>query len=109
MQAQGETFDRLGMFRIAADKIERKPELLNRSRETLERWLAKGITPRHRLQAWVERIDRALANPEDLQDLLARIREDSEDAEFDREFTPFGCLLTTAERRVLIAQCAYSH
>ncbi len=109
MEARGQVFDRLAMFRIAADKIERDPELLLRSRETLERWLAKGITPRRRLQAWIDRIDEALATPEGLQDLLSRLREDSEDAEFDREFTPFGCLLTKAERRELSRQCAYSH
>jgi hypothetical protein len=109
MQERGETFDRLAMFRIAADKIERDPELLRQSKATLERWLAKGITPRRRLQAWVDRIDHALTNPQDLLELLSRLREDSEDAEFDREFSPFGCLLTTAERRVLIERCAYSH
>jgi hypothetical protein len=109
MQERGETFDRLGMFRIAADKIEREPELLERSRETLVRWLGNGITPRHRLQAWIDRIDRALADPKDMQELLSRLREDSEDAEFDREFSPFGCLLTKAEQRVLIERCAYSH
>lgn len=109
MQARAETFDRLAMFRLAADKIEREPALLERSRETLERWLEKGVTPRRRLEVWIERIDRALVDPKDLEELLARLREDSEDAKFDREFSPFGCLLTKAERRVLIDQCAYSH
>jgi hypothetical protein len=109
MEARAEVFDRLAVFRLVADKIERDPALLERSRETLVRWLANGVAPRHRLQAWIDRIDRALAEPESLEKLLARLREDSEDAELDRDFSPFGCLLTKEERRAFIQQCAYSH
>lgn len=109
MEARVETFDRLAVFRLAADKIERDSALLEHARETLLRWLANGVTPRRRLQAWIDRIDRAIADPKGLEELLARLREDSEDAEFDRDFSPFGCLLTKAERRTHIRQCAYSH
>ncbi len=109
MEERAEVFDRLAVFRLAADKIERDPALLERSRETLLRWLANGVGPRHRLQSWIDRIDRALVEPKCLAELLARLREDSEEAELDRDFSPFGCLLTKAERRAFIQQCAYSH
>jgi hypothetical protein len=109
MQARGETFDRREVFRLAADKIERDPGLLERSRATLARWLANGVAPRRRLEAWIERIDRARIDPGAMEDLLGRLREDGEDAELDREFSPFGCLLTKAERRALSQRCAYSH
>jgi hypothetical protein len=109
MTAGPETFDRMATFRLAADKIERDPELLERSRETLVRWLEQGVTPRKRLQGWIDRIDRARRDPRDFEDLLRRLREEGEDAEFDREFSPFACLLSKAERRALIEKCAYSH
>jgi len=41
--------------------------------------------------------------------LLILLREDSDRAEFEREFAPFAGVLTAQERRPFILECSYTH
>jgi len=97
------------MFRAIADKIERDPAHLQTGLDNLDRWIASGIDQRPKLEEWRGRILAAQRSTEALGDLLALLREDGERAEYEREFSPFAGVLTTAERRPFILECSYSH
>ena len=43
-------FDKLGMFRLIADKIERDPSLLRVGLDNIARWISGGIDQQHRLR-----------------------------------------------------------
>ena len=101
--------DRLGMSRLIADKIERDPALLDIGLANLARWIANGIDQQHKLAEWRERIDKAQQSPEGLAEVLTLLREDSERAEYVREFARFAGVLTTMDRRPFILQCSYAH
>lgn len=102
-------FDKLGMFRLIADKIERDPSLLQVGLDNMARWIANGADQQHRLRQWEAMIFAARESTEGLQALLAALREDSEKAEHLREFSPFDGILTAAERRPFILECAFTH
>lgn len=102
-------FDTLGMFRLIADKIEREPVLLQVGLDNIARWIAKGIDQQHRLRQWEGMIRAAQASADGMSVLLAALREDSEQADHMREFSPFDGVLTTLERRPFILQCAFQH
>ena len=102
-------FDKLGMFRLIADKIERDPSLLRVGLDNIARWISGGIDQQHRLRQWEEMIRAAQASDERMQVLLAALREDSERADHLRDFSPFAGILTTVERRAFYQECAFSH
>ena len=104
-----ERFDKLGMFRLIADKIERDPAHLQVGLDNIARWVDGGIDQQHRLRQWEEMIRAAQSSPAGMADLLAALREDSERAEHLREFSPFAGVLTTLERRPFYLECAFSH
>jgi hypothetical protein len=100
---------RLKMYHLIADKLERQPELLDVSLENIARWIANGSTQQERLREWERLILRAKETPEGMADLQRALRENSERAEYFRNFAPFAGVLTTAERRPLILECSFSH
>lgn len=102
-------FDRLGMFRLIADKIGRNPALLKIGLENIDRWIANGSTQQYRLEEWRQRIHSAQLSESGLDELLEILREDSEAAELLRDFSPFDGILTTAERLPLLLECSYVH
>ncbi|MEI6070440.1 MAG: hypothetical protein WCS31_01495 [Verrucomicrobiae bacterium] len=102
-------FDKIGMFRLIADKIERDPALLQIALGNIARWIAKGADQQHRLRQWEGMIRQAQASKSGMEVLLAALREDSEQAAQLREFAPFDGVLTTMERRPYILQCAFQH
>ena len=104
-----ERFDKHGMFRLIADKIEREPSLLQVGLDNIARWVANGADQQHRLRQWEEMIRAAQSSPEGMAALLAALREDSERAEHLRDFSPFDGVLTTMERRPFILRCAFTH
>jgi len=104
-----ERFDKHGMFRLIADKIEREPSLMQVGLDNIARWIANGADQQHRLRQWEEMIRAAQSSPEGMAALLAALREDSERAEHLRDFSPFDGVLTTMERRPFILRCAFTH
>ncbi|HEY5793159.1 MAG TPA: hypothetical protein VIS74_07660 [Chthoniobacterales bacterium] len=102
-------FDRMGMYRLIAQKIRRNPELLDIALANIERWLAKGQDQPHRLREWRDRIREAQADEAGLRALLELLQEDSERADYLRGFAPFAGILSTQERRPFIRECAYVH
>lgn len=104
-----QTFDRAGLFQLTADKIEHDPALLQTALQTVDRWLKLGSRGRRRLLEWRGLIVSAQESPEGLCALTALLRDDSSEAEHRKEFSPFAGILTTAERRPFIEQCAFTH
>jgi hypothetical protein len=104
-----QTWDRLGYFRKVADRLEEEPALIGRALETADRWLDKGVQPRARIVAWRDLLARSRDDLQARAELLQALREDSEDAEFHREFAPVPGILSKAERREFSRECAYSH
>jgi hypothetical protein len=102
-------FDKLGMFRLIADKIERDPGLLQTGLDNIARWISNGADQQHRLRQWEEMILAARASKAGMDALLTALRQDSERAAHLREFAPFDGVLTTAERRPFVLQCAFVH
>lgn len=102
-------FNKLGMFRLIADKIEQDPALLQVGLDNIARWIANGADQQHRLLQWEAMILAARDSAAGMQLLLAALREDSEKAEHLREFSPFAGILTAKERRPFILECAFTH
>ncbi len=97
------------MSRLIADKIEHDPVLLEIGLENIVRWIANSIDQQHKLMEWRDRILAARKSPEGLLEILALLREDSERAEYEREFAPFAGVLTAMERRPFYLKCSYTH
>lgn len=109
LRAMLESLNKAGMFQLTADKIERDPALLETVLENIDRWLKAGSTGRRQLLEWRGLIVSAQRSPEGLQVLIALLRDDSPEAGYRKEFSPFAGILTTAERRPFIEQCAFTH
>jgi hypothetical protein len=92
---------------LVADKLERDPSLLRIPLENIDRWIARGHTAPHRLEQWRQIILRAQQSAEGLQELLALLRDRSEETQRLRGFAPFAGVLTTQERRQASTECAY--
>jgi hypothetical protein len=100
---------RLKMYRLIADKLERQPELLDVGLENVARWIANGSTQQDKLREWERLILLAKESPEGMADLQRALREDTERAEFFRNFAPFAGVLDTKERRLISEICPYGH
>ena len=100
---------RLKMFHLIADKIERNPAWLQTGLDNIARWIANGSTQQDKLREWERMILAARDSEEGMEVLLKALREDSERAEFFRNFAPFAGVLTNTERRPLILECSFSH
>jgi hypothetical protein len=100
------------LHELTADKLERadpaaREALLRIPLENIDRWLANGHTSPQRLEEWRRIIERARQSPEGFQGLLALLRDRAEATERLREFAPFAGVLTAAERRRAVPECAY--
>ena len=102
-------FDKLGMFRLIADKIARDPALLQIGLDNIERWIANGADQQHRLRQWEGMIRQAQASKPGMDLLLSALREDSEQAAHFREFAPFAGVLSHSEMIEILKPCAYAH
>jgi hypothetical protein len=100
---------RLKMFHLIADKIEREPQWLQTGLDNIARWIANGSTQQDKLREWERMILAARESGEGMEVLLKALREDSERAEFFRNFAPFAGVLNTEERRIVSEICPYSH
>jgi hypothetical protein len=100
---------RFKMYQLIADKLERQPELLDVGLENVARWIANGSTQQDKLREWERLILRAKKSPEGMADLQRALREDTERAEFFRNFAPFAGVLDTKERRLISEICPYGH
>lgn len=104
-----ERLNRLGMSRLIADKIERDPQLLEIGLANIARWIAKGSDQPHKLEEWRQRILAAQKSEKGMSALVGLLREDSERAEFERNFAPFAGVLTSKEVNSFFDECAYAH
>jgi hypothetical protein len=100
---------RLKMYQLIADKLQRQPGLLDMGLENIARWIANGSTQQDKLREWERLILRAKETPEGMVDLQGALREDSERAEFFRNFAPFAGVLNPAEHRIVDEICAFAH
>ena len=97
-------------FLAMADKIERDPTLLAIPLDNLARWLAhpEPLAP-HRLKQWREIILAAQTSPEAMTALLRLLRDNSEEAQHLKSYSPFAGVLTSEERRTATGPCVYAH
>jgi hypothetical protein len=100
------------LHELVADKLDQadpvsRAALLRIPLENIDRWLANGHTAPHRLEQWRQLLLRAQASPEGFLELLRVLRDDSEPAQRLRDFAPFAGVLTLAERRQAVSECAY--
>ena len=102
-------FDKLGMFRLIADKIARDPALLQTGLDNIARWTANGADQQHRLRQWERMIRAAQTSKPGMESLLAALREDSEQAEHFREFAPLAGILSHNEILEILRPCAFAH
>lgn len=100
---------RLKLFHLIADKIERDPACLQTGLDNIARWIANGSTQQDKLRGWERMILAARESNEGMEVPLRALREDSERAEFFRNFAPFAGVLTTAERRTINEISPYAH
>jgi hypothetical protein len=84
----------LGMHVLAARRIAAEPRLLERARETVQRWLERyGERAPAALREWQALLQRPW------QEVAARATELSEDGARLRQSSPLATLLSEAERR----------
>ena len=100
---------RLKMFHLIADKIERDADCLQTGLDNIARWIANGSTQQDKLREWERMILAAQETAEGMEALLSALRDDSEHADFFRNFATFAGVLTNTERRPLILECSFSH
>lgn len=82
----------LALHQAVAAKLRANPALLDIARDNLSRWMAKGGPSLPYSQRWVQLLDLPL------DDLLARIVEESEDMNAMRQCGPFAGILSPPER-----------
>jgi hypothetical protein len=100
---------RLKMFHLIADKIERDPAWLQKGLDNIARWIANGSRQPGSLRECERMILAAEESEEGREVLLKVLREDSERAEFFRNFAPFAGALDTKERRTVSEISPFAH
>jgi predicted NACHT family NTPase len=86
----------LALHEAVAAKLEAQPELLDIARQNLERWMDGNAAAA--LREW-----RRILTSAPLPDVLALLRSSGEEATRLRQSSPFAGLLTTEERRTIMA------
>jgi predicted NACHT family NTPase len=86
----------LALHQAVAAKLEAHPQLLDLARQNVERWLPQTSTGA--LREW-----RRILDSTPLSDVVALLRSSSEEATRLRQSSPFAGLLTTDERRAIMA------
>ncbi len=84
---------------LIADKLEADPSLLVKPLDNIKRWCANGISQQDMLTWWREKIEAALRSDEAFSQLLALLRDRSEEARYLRVFSPFAGMLNLHERQ----------
>ena len=79
---------RLKMFHLIANKIEGNRNCLQKWLHNIARWIAIGSTQQDKLSEWERMILTARESEKGMEVLLKALREDSERAEFFRNFAP---------------------
>jgi hypothetical protein len=93
------------MHRLAVEKLEREPALLERARAILARWrAASSARTAPALDEWQHLLD-----ADGGRGGLAVALEDTERAAWLRQSSPLACLLTSQERFAIIKQWRISH
>ena len=100
---------RLKMFHLIADKIERDPAWLQTGLDNIARWIANESTQQDKLREWERMILAARESGEGMEALLKALREDTERAEFFRNFAPFAGVLDRREHEIVDDICAFAH
>jgi len=85
------------VFRTTADKIERDPSLLAIPLANIDRWLANGHSATRRLEEWRSLVADAVTSRKGMAKLLEILRDQSADAVFFKEFSPFPGVLSSDE------------
>jgi type II secretory pathway component PulL len=86
----------LALHEAVAAKLEAQPQLLDIARRNLDRWLKTNRAAG--LREW-----RTILDSASLPDVLALLRSPSEKATRLRQSSPFAGLLTSEERRLIMA------
>jgi hypothetical protein len=86
----------LALHQAVAAKLEAHPQLLDLARQNVERWSSRGSTPA--VREW-----RAILDSSPLSDVVALLQSPSEGAARLRQSSPFAGVLTTEERRAIMA------
>jgi hypothetical protein len=86
----------LALHQAVAAKLEAHPQLLDLARQNVERWLLHS--PAAALREW-----RGILHSAALSDVVALLRSSSEEATRLRQSSPFAGVLTTEERRAIMA------
>ncbi len=90
----------LALDRLIADKLAVQPELLDRARQTLARWIAQRQPHRPEvLLEWQE-----MLQSHSLSEILALLRSDSEEAHRLRQSSPFCGILSIEERLAIFRE-----
>lgn len=82
----------LALHRAVAEKLRANPGLLDIARDNLKRWMAQGGPTLPYWQRWLEILDWPL------EELTAKILEESEDMTAMRQSAPFAGVLLPRER-----------
>lgn len=86
----------LALHQAVAAKLEAHPQLLDVARQNVDRWLLHNTAAA--LREW-----RRILDSTPLSDVVALLRSSSEEATRLRQSSPFAGLLTTNERRAIMA------
>ena len=86
----------LALHQAVAAKLEAHPQLLDLARQNVERWSSHGSTAA--VRDW-----RAILDSSSLSDVVALLQSPSEEAARLRQSSPFAGVLTTEERRAIMA------
>lgn len=97
-----------GYYTMIAGKIERDPKLVGEALSTLTKWERIGNIPQLRARQWRRLLRNAQKGPDGLRQLLAALRDNSEDGMRLKDFGPFAGMLSRKERRRVFLKCVFS-
>ncbi len=97
------------MFHLIADKIEQDAAWLQTGLDNIARWIANGSRQPGKLREWERMILAARELEEEIEVLLKALRDDSERAEFFRNFAPFAGVLDTKKRWTVSEISPFAH
>ncbi len=86
----------LALHAAVAQKVARDPAIIERAREKIEEWLARGGGTTPLWRQWRDRLD----GPVD--DVVAFLTEESEEAAWMRKASPFAGVLSAQHRRQIL-------
>ena len=93
-------FVSLALHRVVARRLSSNPRLLSQAQSNLNNWLSKNST----IAAWLEW--RKILETSSLEKILEIITAETDEGQRLRSSSPFVGLITAAERRQIIEDCA---